>query len=71
MIPRELAEQCDKSFKLVFDVEIDLSIAERPMIADAEQSAKVWDSAKATAYEKFPALPAQTEKAVRSEIHGK
>jgi hypothetical protein len=71
LIPRELVEQCDKFFKLVLDIEIDLSIAEHPMIADAEQSAKFWDSAKATAYEKLPALLEQIENAARSEIHGK
>jgi hypothetical protein len=70
LMPPELVEQCDKFFKLVFDINVDLSFAHHPMIIDGLQRAKFWDSAQSTAYEKLPALLQQIEKSARSVIHG-
>ena len=70
LVPRQLAEQCDKFFAKLFEGQSDLGFANHPMVVDGLQRAQFWDKAKSVAYKEVPELRKEIENAARVAIHG-
>ena len=70
LISEGLGQRLDAFFQKMLFAGIDVRLAIDPMVADGEPRAKLWESAKETAYKEIPDLLKAIRNDARAVIHG-
>jgi hypothetical protein len=70
LIPPELNHHCDRFFNSLFQGQLNLAVAEHPMVVNGLQRAGFRDSAQQIAVQEVPSILDQIDKAARTVIHG-